>query len=168
MPLKPNSQNARILRVLSDGKWKTSAALQRKAGMSRLNSRISELRKHGYEIEHEKSSGKSGPLGHRYRLLNPPSQAELATLIDLEPEVEGLVRDDIPRTPEHRFRIYRMVYDKLDLVATASTPEFVGVALVTLGREGEFDHSCAGVLDTHGTDEVQGSWVLNPFDTVPQ
>lgn len=164
--VKPNSQNARILRVLADGKWKTTAAIHRKAGTSRLNSRISELRKYGYEIEHGKVLGKAGPLGHRYRLINPPAQTELARLVDLDAS-PGLPRDEVPRNEEHRFRIYRMIYDELDLVATASTPEDVGVALITLGREGEFEHSCAGVLDTHGTDEVQGAWILNPFDTSP-
>lgn len=166
--VKPNSQNARIIKVLADGKWKTTAAIHRKAGPGRLNSRISELRRYGYEIEHGKVPGKSGPLGHRYRLLNPPTQTELARLIDLEVRDErSLPRDEVPRNPEHRYRIYRMIYDELDLVATASTPEDVGVALITLGEEGEFDQTCAGILDTHGTDEVQGSWVLNPFDTSP-
>lgn len=134
--------------------------------MSRLNSRISELRKYGYEIEHEKIDGKNGSLGHRYRLLNPPSQTVLATLVDLDHH-GSIPREEIPRNPEHRFRIYRMVYEELDLVATASTPEEVGVALITLGREGEFERSCAGILDTGGTDEEPGTWCLNPFDTVP-
>ena len=168
MTIRPNSQNARIVRVLADGKWKTTAAIHRKAGTCRLNSRISELRAYGYEIEHGKVPGKTGPLGHRYRMLNPPTQSELARIVDLQVRDDrGLVREEIPRLPEHRFRIYRMIYDELDLVATASTPEDVGVALITLGEEGEFDHSCAGILDTHGTDEYQGAWVLNPFDTSP-
>lgn len=166
MALRPNSQNARVLYVLSDGKWKTSAALQRKTGVARLNSRIADLRKVGFRIAHNVIPGKTGPTAHRYRLLNPPSQAELARLIDLPPR-DGLPREDVPRNKEHRYRIYRMIYDELDLVATATTPEDVGVALITLGSEGEFEHSCAGILDTHGTEASKGTWVLNPFDTSP-
>lgn len=104
--VKPNSQNARILRALSKGKWVTVAEIHRRAGTSRLNSRISELRKYGYEIEHETVPGKTGALGHRYRLVNPPSQTELATLI--EPiEFSGLSREEVPRNMDHRYRIYR-------------------------------------------------------------
>jgi biotin operon repressor len=166
--IKPNSQNARILRALSDGRFHTVANIHRKAGTSRLNSRISELRKQGFEIEHETVAGKTGSLGHRYRLLNPPSQTELARLVDLGIHDDiSLPRAEIPRDAVHRYRIYRMVYDVLDLVATASTPEDVGVAIITLGMEGEFDHSCAGILDTHGTDAAKGTWVLDPWDTTP-
>jgi biotin operon repressor len=166
--VRPNSQNARILRALADGRWHTVANIHRKSGTSRLNSRISELRKHGYVIEHETIPQKTGSLGHKYRLLNPPTQTELATLVDLGiPDGSSLPRREVPRDSTHRYRIYRMVYDELDLVATATTAEDVGVALITLGSEGEFNHSCAGILDTHGTDEIQGSWILNPWDTTP-
>jgi hypothetical protein len=168
MTIRPNSQNARILRALSDGRWHTVANIHRKAGTSRLNSRVSELRKQGYEIEHETVPEKTGSLGHKYRLLNPPSQTELATLVDLPlPDDWEERRAEVPRDETHRYRIYRMVYDVLDLLATATTAEDVGVALVTLGLEGEFDHSCVGLLDTRGTDAEKGVWVLNPWDTTP-
>lgn len=165
---KPNSQNARILKALSDSAWHTSANIQRKSGATRLNSRISELREYGYEITHEVVPGKAGPLGHRYRLANPPSASELATFIDPVGYVSpGIPRGEVPRNPLHRFRIYRTRYDELDLVATASTSEEVGVALCALGSEGVFEGSCAGLLDTHGTDEEPGEWILDPFDTSP-
>lgn len=164
--IRPGSQNARILRVLAKGKWVTVSEIHRRAGTSRLNSRVSELRKQGYEIEHMKVAGKAGALGHRYRLLNPPSATELATIID-PVEFTGLPRDEIPRNMEHRFRIYRQVYDEIDLVATATTEEDVGVAIIALGSEGVFEHSCVGILDSHGTADRPGSWIINPFDTLP-
>jgi biotin operon repressor len=172
MTVRPNSQNARILRVLADGGWHSTAAIHRKAGSSRLNSRVSELRAQGYEIEHGRIDGKKGPLGHRYRLLNPPPATELARLID--PEVDpvalkaiGLDRDSIPRNSDHRYRIYRMVFDQLDLVATASDGPNLGEAILTLGREGWFRESCIGILDTHGTEDEPGEWLVNPFETSP-
>ncbi len=170
MSLKPNSQNARILRVLSDGKWHSAASIHRKAGQSiRLSSRISQLRhEHGYEIEREAVPGKKGALGHRYRLTNPPAADELAAIIDPILTEEDLeVRGEIPRDMTHRYRVYRMVYEELELVATASEPSDVGEAIVALGREGIFAQSCVGVLDTHGTDKTKGEWVVNPFDSAP-
>jgi hypothetical protein len=166
MTVRPGSQNARILRALSKGTWVTVAEIHRRAGTSRLNSRVSELRKYGYEIEHETVPGKVGSLGHRYRLLNPPSPTELARIID-PIEFPGLPRDEVPRNKDHRFRIYRQLYDEIDLVATATTAEDVGVAIITLGAEGVFSHSCVGILDSHGTDKKPGSWVINPWDTNP-
>ena len=162
--IRPNTQNARILRALADGRWTTVSEIHRRAGTSRLNSRISELRGHGYEIEHKVGPGATSSLKHRYRLLNPPSKTELARLVDPIFD-EKLPRKEIPRDETHRYRIYRMILDEIDLVATASTPEDVGSAIVTLGREGEFAGACIGLLDTHGTDEVPGSWVVNPWDT---
>jgi len=166
--LKPGSQNARILRALSGGTWVTVAEIHRRAGTCRLNSRVSELRKYGYVIEHETVPGKTGALGHRYRLLNPPSATELEIISGPSGYASpGLPRGDVPRDPAHRFRVYRTRYDELDLVATASTPEEVGAAIVKLGREGEFAGSCLGLLDTHGTDETKGSWVVHPWDVTP-
>ena len=163
MTVRPNSQNARILRALASGTWVTVAEIHRRAGTSRLNSRVSELRKQGYQIEHEKLPGKGGSLGHQYRLLNPPPPAELARIVDPIFD-ETLPRKEIPRDPVHRYRIYRMILDEIDLVATASTREDIGDALVTLGLEGEFAGACVGLLDTHGTDTKPGTWVINPWD----
>lgn len=164
MGVQANSQCARILRALADGRWTTVSEIHRRAGTSRLNSRISELRGYGYKIEHGIGPGKTSSLKHRYRLLNPPSQTELARLVDPIFD-EKLPRKEIPRDETHRYRIYRMVLDEIDLVATASSAEDVGVAIMTLGREGEFAGACIGILDTHGTDEVPGSWIVNPWDT---
>ena len=166
--IKPGSQNSRILRVLGDEHWHTTANLYRKCGGMILHSRISELRKHGFEIDHEVIPGKSGALGHRYRLLNSPSPADLDAIVG--PVVNassGIPREDVPRDLAHRFRIYKMVYDELVLLATASTAEDVGVAIVALGNEGQLAGGCLGLLDTHGTDEARGSWTVQPWDTAP-
>ena len=48
-----------------------------------------------------------------------------------------------------------------DLIATCATPEAVGVALVTLGREGEWDDCPVGVLDTQG--ETGKKWLVRPW-----
>ncbi len=85
------------------------------------------------------------------------------------PDDEFTLSSDViaPRDALNRYRIYRCVYDKLELLATATTPGDVGCAIVTLGLEGEFAESTLGVLDTHGTDKEPGTWVVSPFDTVP-
>lgn len=167
MSVKPGSQNSRILRALADGRWRTVAEIHRRAGTSRLNSRVSELRKYGYVIEHETLKGRIGALGHRYRLLNPPPPSEMAAIVG-EPLVKTTVpRDAVPRDKGHRYRIYRMVYDELDLVGTAQSAEDIGYVLISLGNEGAFEHSCMGLLDTFGAEGTPGQWLLNPFDTNP-
>lgn len=163
MALKANSQNARVLRVLSDGRWHTTANIVRKSGASRLNSRVSELRNHGYVIEREKVSGEKESLRHRYRCANPPTAATIEALVDMVIPGQAIA----PRNMENRYRIYKQVFDELELLATATTPGDVGVALVTLGSEGEFAESCVGLLDTHGKENALGTWLINPFDMVP-
>ena len=48
-----------------------------------------------------------------------------------------------------------------DLIATCATPEAVGVALVTLGREGEWNECPVGILDTEG--ETGHKWIVRPW-----
>ncbi len=48
-----------------------------------------------------------------------------------------------------------------DLVATCATPEALGVALVTLGREHELDDCPIGVLDRMG--EKGEKWIVKPW-----
>lgn len=167
--IRAQSQNARILRALSDGRWHSVAQIHRKAGPTRLNSRVSELRsKHGFQIEHERLPGRRGALGHRYRLLNPPAAAELIALFDPHPApVLTLVRSEVPRDLEHRYRIYRMVYDELELLGTAAEPEDLGFVIIQLGEQEAFARSCIGLLDTHGTDDEPGTWLIQPWDTSP-
>ena len=46
-------------------------------------------------------------------------------------------------------------------VATCATEEAVGVAIVTLGREGEFAECPFGLLDREG--ETNQKWLINPW-----
>ena len=48
-----------------------------------------------------------------------------------------------------------------ELVATCGTPEALGVALVTLAREGEWEGCPIGVLDTMG--EKGERWLVRPW-----
>lgn len=47
------------------------------------------------------------------------------------------------------------------LIANAETPEAVGVALITLAREGEFAECPIGILDTEG--EPGQRWLVKPW-----
>lgn len=166
MAVSANSQCGRILHALEDGKWKSVASIHRKAGTSRLNSRISDLRiKHGYEIEHATIPGKRGALGHAYRLLGGPPIPHGEAPFKSSMTVPG--DSYAPRDLFNRYRLYKVVYDKLQLLGTAPTPDDVGMAVVTLGLEGEFSGGSFGLLDTHGTEEETGTWVVNPWDTTP-
>ena len=84
-----------------------------------------------------------------------------------------LLWDDVaPRCPEERFRLYRLCPGDTEpeLIATCGTPEAVGVALVTLGREGQWDPlsgDCAvGILDTEG--ETGRKWIIRPWLASPK
>jgi hypothetical protein len=67
-PRKPArfSQCEKILRVLEDGEWHSTAEVLQQVP-SIVHSRIAELRKRGYIIEHERVG--PGASGSRYRLL---------------------------------------------------------------------------------------------------
>jgi hypothetical protein len=51
-------------------------------------------------------------------------------------------------------------------VATSETPEALGLALVTLGREGEFEECPICVLDTQG--EVGQKWIVKGWLPSPR
>lgn len=53
-----------------------------------------------------------------------------------------------------------------DLIATCATPEAIGVALVTLGREGEWEGCPIGLLDTMG--EKGERWLVRPWQASPR
>lgn len=48
-----------------------------------------------------------------------------------------------------------------ELVATSDSPESLGVALVTLGREGEWEDCPIGILDRMG--EKGQKWIVRPW-----
>lgn len=62
------SQCADILAVLADGEWHTVADIHRRAGFSRLNSRVSELRDRGHHIECDRVAAERASDAYRYRL----------------------------------------------------------------------------------------------------
>lgn len=64
-----DSQTSRILAVLSDGQPHTVSEIHRLAGYSRLNSRVSELRKKGHTIVCRSIPGESGSDGYEYQLV---------------------------------------------------------------------------------------------------
>ncbi len=110
-------------------------------------------------------------------------------------EPEGLTWDEYTGRgdPAQRFRLYRLCEcgtcdgERMidgercpecrgegrvrELVATAASPEAVGVALVTLGREGEWlddeGNPCGlGILDTEG--EKGQKWIILPWQASPR
>lgn len=81
-------------------------------------------------------------------------------------EVSG--RDD----PRQRYRVYRLCpgETEMELMATCATEGDVGMALCTLGRDGEFDPEegdCSiGILDTMG--ETGQKWLVKPWLASPK
>lgn len=67
-PKRPSrfSQADKILRILEDGRWHTTAEILR-AVPSVVHSRIADLRKFGWLIEHDTTG--AGAEGSRYRLI---------------------------------------------------------------------------------------------------
>lgn len=61
------SHNAQLRAVLSDGLWHTSSELHRRV-FCVLHSRIAEMRRQGYVIEHRGSG--AGADRHEYRLVS--------------------------------------------------------------------------------------------------
>ena len=69
-------------------------------------------------------------------------------------------------TPEGGFRSARCSVCRgegrtRDLIATCGTPEALGVAIVTLAREGEWEGCPIGILDTLG--EPGEKWLVRPW-----
>lgn len=159
------TQGQRILRVLRDGRWHTTAEIHRRAGYSRLNSRISELRRQGQVIDCEHLPGKGmGARAYRYIWRNPDVSLTLAVDEAAQPD-DG--KDEVPRTPATRYRIYVVPrYGEQTLLDTAPTPEELGKKIVALGEKAELEGCCLGILDSHGVPkEVRpGKWLLNPHE----
>lgn len=75
----------------------------------------------------------------------------------------GKVRGGMDIDARYRCQACRGEGRTRDLVATCATPEAVGVALVTLGREHEWDNGCPfGLLDTEG--ETGEKWLVSPWE----
>lgn len=87
--------------------------------------------------------------------------------------------DDLPweevsgrEDPRQRYRIYRLCPGDTEpqLLATCETEGDVGMAICTLGRDGEFDPDegdCSiGILDTQG--ETGRKWLVKPWLASPK
>lgn len=159
--VRANSQNARVLRALADGGWHTTTHLRRATG-THVTKQVYELRKHGYKIE-MKREGQAERQTIRYRLKTQLPPAEVSRLVK-GPGPPSLPRDEIPRTATNRYRVYRVVFDRLDLVGVCGSEEELGPLFVRLSKEGAFANSGVGLLDTHGTDTKSGDWLLLPWD----
>lgn len=73
--LKPGSQCARVLEVLSDGQPHTMREVHARAGFMRLNSRVSELRSRSFAIECWRDGG-----DYVYQLLARPESPRVPPL----------------------------------------------------------------------------------------
>ena len=73
----------------------------------------------------------------------------------------GKTQDAYPAGTAPRCQTCRGEGRTRDLVATCATPEAVGVALVTLGRESEWSDCPIGLLDTMG--EPGEKWIVRPW-----
>lgn len=170
--MRPDSQCARVLRVLADGRTHSVPEIHRRAGTMRLNSRIAELRKQGFAIECERRPGVKGAGGYAYRLTGwtdqTLDQVRATGILDEAADTTHEVDGDTfaPRNDEERYRIYRLRHDleEPELVATCGSHEAVGVALMTLGAEGEFDRASVGVLDALAGGGGDPKWKLNPWE----
>lgn len=78
----------------------------------------------------------------------------------------GSIGKGTKRDPAQRCRDCRGEGRVRELVAECDTPEDIGVALVTLGREGEWAECPFGVLDTQG--DVGKKWLVSPWLPSPR
>lgn len=82
--LKPGSQNARIVTYLADGREREMRDIHYAVGFCRLNSRISELRSHGWRIDCRREGS-----NWFYRLVSVPGDCDRVDVLDWE---RGLLR----------------------------------------------------------------------------
>lgn len=86
------SQCDLILQVLRDGNWHTTAEIHQRAGFSRLNSRITDLRHRGLTIMSGRVEGEpNGPRAHRYRLVTSAEPSAATASADGSTDASGLV-----------------------------------------------------------------------------
>lgn len=156
-------QAERVLRVLADGAWHTTSEIQRRAGVKRVASQISDLRRRkGAKITCDHIPKRRGPRAFRYQWRNIPPNVRLAV-----EEGPGEIVYEVPRTRATRYRIYVVPrFGAQMLMDTAATPEEVGRKIVELGEDGQLDGCCLGLLDSKGIPKEinSGQWLLNPHE----
>lgn len=69
---KKPSQSERLARILADRNWHTTEEIIRRCPCI-VHSRIAELRRRGWEIEHERVAGPNDARHHRYRATRVPT-----------------------------------------------------------------------------------------------
>ncbi len=69
-----------------------------------------------------------------------------------------LDRCGFPGGEQERFQLYVLERDERRLLATAADMEAIGVAIKTLGEEGELDAGPVGVLD-----RAAHRWLVSPW-----
>lgn len=76
-----------------------------------------------------------------------------------------------PRDEQHRYRVYSVNGNRMEVLAAAPDPEGFGLALATIhaderaaGTEGLRDLGMIGVLDVlDGGPDAPGNWIIVPF-----
>lgn len=174
------TQNSRIYEVLKDERPHSVPEIHARAGTSRLNSRISDLRRwlspQGKTIVCERVKGRTGAAAYQYTIVPldlPPAVEEVefnfADALREEGQLQLTTDEIAPRTEEERYRIFR-VKDGGDpeILGTVATEEEIGPALCQWGREGELLDYCVGIQDArdhwvgdqdHIDEEGYGHWV---------
>ena len=70
-----------------------------------------------------------------------------------------------PRCEAERYRVYALDGENaLHLRATCGSKSGIGMVVATMGAEGEWELCALGVLDTHGSEDEPGTWLVNPWD----
>jgi hypothetical protein len=114
--VKRQSQVDRILDVLKDGRWHTAAEIHQRAGFSRLNSRMSDIRfRRGIAYEHRTTG--VGSAGSEYRLVRA-----LATEEENGCGTVASSAASVPPTPSHRLREEELTSDADDMGGALPLP----------------------------------------------
>ena len=94
--------------------------------------------------------------------VDPAERFALYRLCDCTTcEGTGKVQDAFPAGTAPRCQDCRGEGRTRDLIATCGSPEALGVAIVTLAREGEWEGCPIGILDTLG--EPGEKWLVRPW-----
>ena len=96
-----------------------------------------------------------------YRLCECPSCAGTGKQAEAIAYSDGLCDPNAEPRGRERCPDCRGEGRTRDLIATCGTPEALGVAIVTLAREGEWEGCPIGILDTLG--EPGEKWLVRPW-----
>ncbi len=95
------------------------------------------------------------------RNVTPDIEALLKATMSSDPTPPSVEMEDAP------YRIYRLCDNKdLELIATCTDKASVGLAMVTLAEEGEFDRCPVGLMYRPDSAE-KGKWLIKPWLPFP-